>query len=102
MGFIAAYDHGDGSAEDRQLVRIARTWHTLLGKATLAHGIVDRLLDELYGHEGGCGWDALRRKLTAWALEGEWIEPHDPRLQPGFIAAQKAPRTPSKPSRARP
>lgn len=80
MQFVAAYAGPDRGAEDQHLARIARTWYSLLRSRGSVHGIVDRLLDELYATEGGCGWDDLRRQFTHWALEEEWIEAGDPRL----------------------
>lgn len=80
MQFVAAYAGPERGVEDQHLARIARTWYSLLRSRGSVHGIVDRLLDELYATDGGCGWDDLRRQFTRWALEEEWIEPGDSRL----------------------
>lgn len=96
MQFIAAYGGPERGAEDQQLARIARTWHSILRGAGPVHGIVDRLLDELCATEGGCGWEDLRRRFIRWALDEEWIEPSDPRAGGNGPPPSPPPRKPTR------
>jgi hypothetical protein len=90
MAFIAAYDRPDAPEEDRTIVRIARTWLSILGARHSVQGIVDALIEALFDPErtdGGCGWDDLRRHVAHWAVAEQWIDPDDPRLHRGGRAS---------------
>ena len=76
MAFIAAYDRPGADAEDRDIVRIARTWMSIMRSRHSVQGIVDRIMDEFNAippDSRGCGWQDLQQKFTAWAIREEWI-----------------------------
>jgi hypothetical protein len=77
MAFIATYDIPEADASDRQIVRIARTWLRIMKSKAAVQGIVNRVVEELYDENSpgnGCGWDDLRDKFTAWALNEACLE----------------------------
>ena len=79
LGFLAAYDTPGADAGDRQLVRIARTWLSIIDANYPVQRIVDGIMDEFESadpDQHGCGWQDLRKKFTAWAVREEWIPPH--------------------------
>ena len=76
IDFIAAYDGPDADRYDKEIVRIARSWLSILASRHSVQRVVDRMLDELENPpEGceGCGWDDLRKKFRAWAVAEDWI-----------------------------
>lgn len=78
LAFIAAYEHGEQTAYERNIVRIARTWLKLMGSKQPVHGIVERLYLELTEQDtpdNGCAWSDLRRKFGDWAVASEWMDP---------------------------
>lgn len=78
MAFIATYEHPDADAYEKHIVRIARTWLSIMRSKHSVQAIVNRLVLELYdpGHkEYGCGWDDLRKKFTRWSVAEGWLDP---------------------------
>ena len=75
MSFIARYDRPGGDDYERHVVRIARTWLSIMKARHSVQRIVDRIIDEFSDDtpDYGCGWDELRQKFTAWAVEEEWL-----------------------------
>ena len=78
FALIATYDRPDAAADERHIVRIARTWLSIMRARQSVQGIVNRIMDE-FAHtdptEYGCGWDELKKHFTAWAIAHEWLEP---------------------------
>ena len=78
MDFIATYERPDADAYEKHIVRIARTWLSIMKSKHSVQAIVNRLVLELHDPkpEGyGCGWDDLREKFTRWAIKEEWLDP---------------------------
>ena len=85
MAFIATYDTPDAGAYERHLVRLARTWLSIMKARHSVQGIVDRILDEFTippPDDYGAGWDELRKQFTEWAIAEEWCEPDGTRPAP--------------------
>lgn len=83
MAFIVTYERTDADAYERHIVRIARTWLSIMKAKHSVQAIVNRLVLELYDpttEAYGCGWDDLRDKFTRWAVAEEWL---DPEMVPG-------------------
>lgn len=77
MSFIATYDKPDAGEYEKHIVRIARTWRSLIRSRHSVQGIVNRVVDELQHSKGadyGSGWDELKEKFTAWAVAHEWLD----------------------------
>ena len=78
MAFIAAYERADADAYEKHIVRVARSWLSIMKAKHSVQAIVNRLVLELYdpGTETyGCGWDDLRKKFTRWAIAEKWLDP---------------------------
>ena len=78
MDFIAAYDKPDADVYEKHVVRISRTWLSIMKARHSVQGIVNRIMDEFSvaaPDEYGCGWDELRKKFTAWAVKNDWWQP---------------------------
>jgi len=77
IAFIATYDTPDGGAYERHVVRVARTWLRIMNTTMPVQGIVDRIMEEFDAPETddyGCGWDAIRKNFTQWAVAEEWLK----------------------------
>jgi len=78
MAFIATYERQDADAYEKHIVRIARTWLSIMKSKHSVQAIVNSLVLELYDpkhKDYGCGWDDLREKFTRWAVAEEWLDP---------------------------
>ncbi len=78
FALIATYEHPGAQADEQHIVRIARTWLSIMRSRQSVQGIVNRIMDE-FEHTNttdyGCGWDELKKHFTAWAITSEWLEP---------------------------
>lgn len=80
MAFIAAYETQDAGTYEQHVVRIARTWLSIMGSDHSVQGIVDRVMDEFaqpVPAEYGVAWADLREKFAAWAIAEDWLQPPD-------------------------
>ncbi len=78
FALIATYDHASAYADELHIVRIAKTWLSIMRSRQSVQGIVNRIMDDFENTdtEGyGCGWDELKKHFTAWAVTHEWLEP---------------------------
>ncbi len=78
FGLIATYDHTKAQADEKHIVRIAKTWLSIMRSRQSVQGIVNRIMDEFENTDTtdyGCGWDELRKHFTTWAVTNEWLEP---------------------------
>jgi len=78
MAFISTYDRPEAGTYERHIVRLARTWLSIMRSRHSIQGIVDRIVDELGQpppEDYGCGWHELREKFTAWAIREDWLAP---------------------------
>jgi hypothetical protein len=78
MGFLATYDVADAGRYERHVVRVARTWLSMLDARQSVQGLVNRLADEFSVEpppDYGCGWADLKAKFTAWAIAEQWLNP---------------------------
>jgi hypothetical protein len=85
LAFIAAYDRPDADAYEQRVAAIATQWLRLQRGRLGRQGVASRLVEELHRPDdapGGAGWEDLRRKFTAWAIDADLIAPDDPRLTP--------------------
>ena len=78
FALIATYDRPGAHPDERHIVRIAKTWLSIMKARQSVQGIVNRIMDEFENTdtEGyGCGWDELVKQFTLWAVTQEWLEP---------------------------
>ncbi len=78
FALIATYDHPRAQADEQHIVRIAKTWLSIMRARQSVQGIVNRIMDEFENTDTehyGCGWDELKKHFTAWAVSHEWLEP---------------------------
>ncbi len=78
FALIATYDRPGAQADERHIVRIAKTWLSIMRAKQSVQGIVNRIMDEFEHTDAesyGCGWDELKKQFTAWAVAHEWLEP---------------------------
>lgn len=80
--FIAAYDTAEAGEYEQHIVRIARTWLSIMKAKHSVQGIVNRIMDEFDqpvpdGYGGG--WQDLKARFTEWAIAEEWYDPNEPR-----------------------
>ncbi|MCK5851198.1 MAG: hypothetical protein KAH23_09810 [Kiritimatiellae bacterium] len=76
MEFIAAYDKPNSDKYDRHIVKIAKTWRSIMRSRQSVQKIVDGIMedfDDPKPDDYGCGWDELKEKFTAWAVAAEWV-----------------------------
>lgn len=75
IAFIAAYDKPDSDAYERHIVRISRTWLSIMAARYPIQGIVDAVMDEFsrpVPDDYGAGWQDLKHKFTQWAVAEDW------------------------------
>jgi hypothetical protein len=85
LAFIAAYDRPDADEYERHVVRIARTWLSIMKPRKSVQGIVDRIIEEFDSDASasyGCGWDELKRQFINWAVKEEWLKPSEATATP--------------------
>ncbi|NQU38893.1 MAG: hypothetical protein HQ523_02980 [Lentisphaerae bacterium] len=89
FALIATYDRPGAHPDEQHIVRLAKTWLSIMKARQSVQGIVNRIMDE-FAHTDttayGCGWDNLVKQFTAWAVTHEWLEPD------GSVPAKKTAR----------
>lgn len=80
FALIATYDRPDALPDEAHIVRIARTWLSIMRARQSVQGIVNRIMDE-FAHtdttDYGCGWEELKKHFIAWAIAHEWLDRKD-------------------------
>ena len=77
MAFIATYDKPHSDRYDRHIVKIAKTWRSIMRSRQSVQKIVDSLMDDFNDpkpDDYGCGWDEIKEKFTDWAIKTEWVK----------------------------
>ena len=78
FALLATYDRPEATPDERHIVRIVKTWLSIMRARQSVQGIVNRIMDE-FEHtpteEYGCGWDELQKQFTLWAVTQEWLAP---------------------------
>lgn len=75
IAFIAAYDVKDSGSYEKHVVKIARTWLSIMKARHSVQRIVDGIMDEFAQptpDDYGAGWDDLKIQFTTWAVANEW------------------------------
>jgi hypothetical protein len=78
LSLLATYDVDDQGPYEREVVRIAKSWLSLLRARHPVGGIVTRLREELKHDEPpdpGLAWDELRIAFDRWARAAGWLQP---------------------------